>query len=189
MFLHIGTQVVTIDTIISYAQSMGMDLLEAKVFPSYTLSLVILGNLLGIVLIPKILSQTRVFQLCCTLGLLLSIGVVWSHVPVTLLGHRADSSIWFLVGLGLANSLVYGGIWPLAIRDLGRFTKTGSSMLIMALFGNAVVPLIYGYIADTASLRDAYFWILLPSYVYLIFYATYGHKITSWSKQTAIRHE
>lgn len=189
MFLHIGTQVVTIDTIISYAQSMGMDLLEAKVFPSYTLSLVILGNLLGIVLIPKILSQTRVFQICCTLGLLLSIGVVWSHVPVTLLGHQADSSIWFLVGLGLANSLVYGGIWPLAIRDLGRFTKTGSSMLIMALFGNAVVPLIYGYIADTASLRDAYFWILLPSYVYLIFYATYGYKITSWSKKTAIRHE
>ncbi len=180
MFLHIGTQVVTIDTIISYAQTMGMDLLEAKVFPSYTLSLVILGNLLGIVLIPKVISQTRIFQVCCTLGLLLSIGVVWAHMPVNILGHHSDISIWFLVGIGLANSLVYGSIWPLAIRGLGRFTKTGSSMLIMALFGNAVVPLIYGHIADVASLREAYFWILLPGFAFLVFYAFWGHKITSW---------
>ena len=72
MFLHIGTQVVTIDTIISYAQTMGMDPLEAKTFPSYTLSLVILGNVLGVLLIPKIISQTRVFQICCTLGFLLA---------------------------------------------------------------------------------------------------------------------
>ena len=181
MFLHIGTQVVTIDTIISYAQTMGMDLLEAKTFPSYTLSLVILGNVLGVLLIPKIISQTRVFQICCTLGFLLSLGVVWGNTQVDFLGHHANISIWFLVGIGLANSLVYGGIWPLAIRGLGRFTKTGSSMLIMALFGNAVVPLIYGYIADTASLRIAYFWILLPGFAYLMFYAFCGYRITSWS--------
>ena len=181
LFLHVGTQVVAIDTIISYAQTMGMDLLEAKTFPSYTLSLVILGNVLGVLLIPKIISQTRVFQICCTLGFLLSLGVVWGNTQVDFLGHHANISIWFLVGIGLANSLVYGGIWPLAIRGLGRFTKTGSSMLIMALFGNAVVPLIYGYIADTASLRIAYFWILLPGFAYLMFYAFCGYRITSWS--------
>lgn len=181
MFLHIGTQVVTIDTIISYAQTMGMSIIEAKAFPSYTLSLVIFGNLLGIVLIPKIVSQTRVFQICCSLGFLLSLGVIWGHGQVNIFGHSSDISIWFLVGIGLANSLIYAGIWPLAIRNLGRFTKTGSSMLIMALFGNAVVPLLYGWIADTASLRLAYFWILLPGFLFLIFYAFVGYKITSWS--------
>lgn len=107
--------------------------------------------------------------------------MVWGNTQVDFLGHHANISIWFLVGIGLANSLVYGGIWPLAIRGLGRFTKTGSSMLIMALFGNAVVPLIYGYIADTASLRIAYFWILLPGFAYLMFYAFCGYRITSWS--------
>ncbi|GHU99556.1 glucose/galactose MFS transporter [Bacteroidia bacterium] len=180
MFAHIGTQVVTIDTIISYAQTMNMSIIEAKVFPSYTLSLVILGNILGVILIPKIVSQTRVFQICCTLGLLLSVGVVWGNWGVTLLGHQSQASIWFLVGIGLANSLIYGGIWPLAIRGLGRFTKTGSSMLVMALFGNAVVPLIYGWIADNASLRQAYMWILLPGFLYLIFYAFVGHRIIRW---------
>ncbi len=183
MFMHIGTQVVTIDTIISYAQTMGISILEAKVFPSYTLSLVILGNILGILLIPKIVSQTRVFQICCTLGFALSIGVIWGNSQVTLLGHQANVSIWFLVLIGLANSLVYGGIWPLAIRNLGRFTKTGSSMLIMAFFANALVPLLYGWISDNSSLRDAYFWILLPGFAYLMFYAYSGYRITSWTKK------
>lgn len=186
MFLHIGTQVVTIDTIISYAQTMNMDLIEAKTFPSYTLALVIFGNLMGIVLIPKIVSQTHVFRFCCTLGFLLSIGVVWGNATVNFLGHEANISIWFLVGIGLANSLIYAGIWPLAIRNLGRFTKLGSSLLVMALFGNAVVPLFYGYLADTASLRVAYFWILLPSFAFLMFYAYYGYKITSWTKKQSI---
>ena len=122
---------------------------------------------------PKPFPLTRVFQICCTLRFLLSLGVVWGNTQVDFLGHHANISIWFLVGIGLANSLVYGGIWPLAIRGLGRFTKPGSSMLIMALFGNAVVPLIYGYIAD--------FWILLPGFAYLMFYAFCGYRITSWS--------
>ncbi len=181
MFMHIGTQVVTIDTIISYAQSMGMSIIEAKAFPSYTLALVILGNVLGVALIPKVVSQTNVFRICCTLGLLLSLGVVLGRGEVDIFGIASDVSIWFLVGIGLANSLIYGGIWPLAIRNLGRFTKTGSSMLIMALFANALVPLIYGWIADTASLRQAYMWILLPGFAYLVFYAFAGHRLTSWS--------
>jgi len=184
MFLHIGTQVVTIDTIISYAQTMGMDLLEAKVFPSYTLALVIFGNVLGIFLIPRIVSQMHIFQACCILGFLLSFGVIWGNIDVLFLGHQANISIWFLVGIGLANSLIYAGIWPLAIHDLGRFTKLGSSMLIMALFGNAIVPLIFGHLADTGSLRMAYFWILLPSFAFLIFYAFHGHKINNWSKRS-----
>jgi fucose permease len=115
------------------------------------------------------------------LGLLLSFGVVLGRGEVNVFGIGSDISIWFLVSIGLANSLIYGGIWPLAIRNLGRFTKTGSSMLIMALFANALVPLIYGRIADTVSLRQAYMWILLPGFAYLVFYAFAGYRLTSWS--------
>lgn len=181
MFLHISTQVVTIDTIISYAQSMGISIIDAKVFPSYTLALVILGNVLGILLIPRVVSQTRIFQICCVLGFVLSLGVVWGDFDVRFLGFDANISIWFLVGIGLANSLIYAGIWPLAIRNLGPFTKTGSSMLIMALFGNAVTPLIYGAITDASDPRIAYFWILLPGFAYLVWYSVWGHRIVSWS--------
>ncbi|MGF1926040.1 MAG: glucose/galactose MFS transporter, partial [Bacteroidia bacterium] len=59
------------------------------------------------------------------------------------------------------------------------FTKVGSSTLIMALSGSAIFPLIYGHVADLYNVRSAY-WILFPCYVYLMFYAFYGHLITQW---------
>ena len=180
MFLHVGTQVIAIDTIIGYANSMYMDLLEAKVFPSYTLTATICGYIMGITLIPKYLSQKRAFQICCTLGLIFSLGVVLSNMQVSFLGHDANFSIWFLVLLGFPNSLIYAGIWPLSIRGLGRFTKIGSSLLIMGLCGNAILPLIYGHFADLFSVKQAY-WVLIPCYLYLMFFSLYGHKIESWS--------
>lgn len=180
MFLHVGTQVIAIDTIIGYANSMHMDLLEAKVFPSYTLTATICGYIMGIILIPKYLSQKRAFQICCTLGLIFSLGVVLSNMQVSFWGHDASLSIWFLVLLGFPNSLIYAGIWPLSIRGLGRFTKIGSSLLIMGLCGNAILPLIYGQFADMFSVKQAY-WVLIPCYLYLMFFSLYGHKIESWS--------
>ena len=186
MFLHISTQVVTVDTIVSYAGSFGINMMDAKVFPSFTFALVILGNILGAVLIPKVISQTRMFQVCCILGLVLSVGVISGTRIVSFMGMDAGLSIWFLVGLGLANSLIYAGIWPLAIRNLGRFTKTGSSMLVMALFGNAVTPLLYGAIVDHATPRIAYLCILVPGFLYLTWYSLHGYKITSWTKRQRI---
>ncbi|WP_443895802.1 MULTISPECIES: sugar MFS transporter [Parabacteroides] len=180
MFLHVGTQVIAIDTIIGYANSMHMDLLEAKVFPSYTLTATICGYIMGIILIPKYLSQKRAFQICCTLGLIFSLGVVLSNMQVSFWGHDANLSIWFLVLLGFPNSLIYAGIWPLSIRGLGRFTKIGSSLLIMGLCGNAILPLIYGHFADLFYVKQAY-WVLIPCYLYLMFFSLYGHKIESWS--------
>lgn len=180
LFLHVGTQVIAIDTIIGYAGTMGLDLLEAKAFPSYTLAATIIGYILGIALIPKFISQTNALRICCILGLLLSLGVIFADVGVTILGHQTNLSIWFLCALGLPNSLVYAGIWPLSIKGLGRFTKTGSSLLIMGLCGNAIMPVLYGYLADMFDVRTAY-WILIPCYIYLIFFAVHGHKVNAWS--------
>ena len=182
LFLHVGTQVVAIDTVISYAGSMGMDLFEAKTFPSYTLTATIIGYMAGIFLIPRFISQTRALQVCCALGLIFSVAIVLINKEVIILGHVSNLSIWFLCALGLPNSLIYAGIWPLSIHGLGRFTKIGSSLLIMGLSGNAIMPVLYGYYADLWNLQNAY-WILIPCYVYLIFFAFYGYKIRSWTLQ------
>lgn len=182
LFLHVGTQVIAIDTIINYAGSMGINLLEAKAFPSYTLTATIVGYILGILLIPKFVSQTNALRFCCILGLFLSLGVIFADYNLTLLGHQANLSIWFLCALGLPNSLVYAGIWPLSIHGLGRFTKIGSSLLIMGLCGNAIMPVLYGYFADLYNVRLAY-WVLIPCYIYLIFFAVYGHKINTWTRK------
>lgn len=181
IFFHVGTQVIAIDTIINYANSMGIDLLEAKVFPSYTLACTMIGYVLGILIIPKYVSQTKALIICTILGLLLSFRVVFADFNVTLFGHQANISIFLLCALGFPNALIYAGIWPLSIHGLGKFTKTGSSLLIMGLCGNAILPLIYGYFAEVYDLRIGY-WILIPCFLYLIFFATKGHKINSWKR-------
>jgi fucose permease len=179
IFIHVGTQIIAIDTIINYAGSMNVQLLEAKSFPSYTLTATIVGYLIGIAGIPKLFSQVTALRVCTTLGLVLSLLIIFARGNVEFLGHKVDISIWFLVLLGLANSLVWASIWPLAIDGLGRFTKLGASVMIMGLCGNAIMPLVYGYFADLYSLRSAY-WVLVPCYFYLIYYAVYGHKIRKW---------
>lgn len=180
IFLHVGTQVIAIDTIIGYANSMNIDLLEAKVFPSYTLAVTILGYIIGIVAIPKFISQVNTFRFCASFGAVLTVLILVASGQINFLGHQADVSIWFVVLLGLANSLVWAGIWPLALDGLGRFTKLGASVMIMGLCGNAIMPLFYGYVADLYDVRHAYA-VLLPCYFYLIFYAFYGHRLRSWN--------
>ena len=179
IFTHVGTQVIAIDTIISYADSMGIGLLEAKVFPSYTLFCTICGYLIGIVTIPRFISQVNALRICTVLGTIFTFMIIYGEGTVVFLGHTADISIWFIVLLGLANSLVWAGIWPLAIDELGRFTKLGASILIMMLCGNAIMPLVYGYFADLYDVRTAY-WVLIPCYLYLVFYAVHGHKVRRW---------
>jgi glucose/galactose transporter len=180
IFIHVGTQVIAIDSIIGYAQSMNIDLMEAKVFPSYTLFATICGYILGIICIPRFISQANVLRICTVLGALFTLGIVFARGEVSFLGHSADISIWFVVLLGLANSLVWAGIWPLALDGLGKFTKLGASIMIMGLCGNAILPLFYGHYADVYNVRTAY-WVLFPCYLYLIYYAAYGHRIRKWS--------
>lgn len=179
IFLHVGTQVIAIDTIIGYANSMQIPLMEAKIFPSYTLAATIFGYILGIICIPVYISQVNALRFCTLLGTILTVLIVFTKGQVHFLGHTTDISIWFVVLLGLANSLVWAGIWPLALDGLGKFTKIGASVMIMGLCGNAILPLVYGWMADRFDVRMAY-WVLLPCYLYLVFYAVYGHRIRRW---------
>ena len=182
LFAHVGTQVIAIDTIIGYANSMGMDLISAKKLPSYTLTATMIGYIIGILCIPRLISQTNSLRVCTITGLILSLCILFVPGQMMYNGHEISVSVWFIALLGLPNALIYAGIWPLAIRNLGRFTKTGASILVMALVGNAILPMIWGHYADTIGARAAY-WLLLPCFVYLVFYAVYGHKITSWTKK------
>lgn len=181
IFFHVGSQVIAVDSIVNYASGLGMPFLEAKVFPSYTLTATIVGYLLGITFIPKWLSQLHALRICTVLGAMLSALILVVRGDVGFLGHRTDISVWCIVLLGFANSMIWAGVWPLALDGLGRFLKTGASLLVMGLCGNAIMPLLYGYWADHYGLREAY-WVLLPCYAYLIFYAFYAYRLRSWRR-------
>jgi len=186
IFVHVGAQVISIDTIIGYAGSMGIQLFEARWFSSYTLTATMIGYILGVVCIPRFFSQLTALRFCAALGVALTLLIVFSSGEVRVFGHTADISIWFVVMLGFANSLIWAGLWAAALDGLGKFTKLGGSLMIMGLCGNAILPLIYGHFADTHSLRSAY-WVLLPCYLYLVYYAVYGFRIRRWSLTNATK--
>ncbi len=169
MFVYVGVEVIAGDTVISYALSLGMESGTATLFTTYTLVAMIVGYLVGIVVIPKYISQEKALAISAILGIVFGIGAIFTNGFVSAL----------LVSLlGLANALVFPAIWPLAIKGLGRFTKVGSSFLIMALAGGAILPLAYGYLADLINPRNAY-WVVIPCYMFILYYATKGHKIKS----------
>jgi glucose/galactose transporter len=179
IFLHVGTQTVAVDTIIGYADTMGIPLVAAQILPGCVLVGMIIGYLLGLALIPRYLSQVTALRLCTSLGVVATLGVLFAPGKLMLFGLNADVSLWCITLLGLSNSLTWAGIWPLALDGLGRFTKTGASLMIMGLCGNALIPLGYGWLADEYSARSGY-WILLPCYLYLTYYAVAGHKKRGW---------
>lgn len=186
IFFHVGAQVVAIDTIIGYARSFGMSLQEAKVFPSYTLFTTICGYLIGILMTPKYISQLNILRICAVLGFTLSFFVLVLNSNIELLGHHTNSSVWMLVIMGASNSMIWAGIWPLALDRLGDKLKLGASLLIMGLSGNAIIPLIYGLIADKYALQTGYI-VLIPCYLFLIFYAFKGYNLNTWSPQNSYR--
>ncbi|MBW3545674.1 MAG: sugar MFS transporter [Bacteroidetes bacterium] len=167
MFLYVGVEVIAGDTVIAYGSEQGIAFSTAKFFTTYTLIAMIVGYLVGIVTIPKYISQEKALRISAILGIGLGLGAIFSQGYI---------SVLFISLLGLSNALVFPAIWPLAIADLGRFTKIGSSFLIMALAGGALLPLAYGYLADLINPQQAY-WIVIPCYIFIWFYATTGYKI------------
>lgn len=167
LFLYVGVEVMAGDTVISYGKSEGIALATAKYFTTYTLIGMILGYIVGILCIPKYFTQQTALKVCAILGLVLSVAAIFTEGYV---------SVLFISLLGIANSLMWPAIWPLAIAGLGRFTKKGASLLIMAIAGGALIPLLYGYLADVINHRDAY-WIMVPCYIFIWYYAIAGHKV------------
>ena len=167
LFLYVGAEVIAGDTIISYGASQGIALSTAKFFTTCTLVAMIVGYVIGIVAIPKYISQDKALKISAILGVLFSVIAIFSSAYI---------SVLFIALLGLANSLMWPAIWPLAIADLGRFTKIGSSLLIMAIAGGAILPLIYGRLADVLSPQHAYL-ILIPAYLFIFYFAASGNKI------------
>lgn len=167
MFLYVGVEVMAGDTVISYGAYQGVPLATAKFFTSFTLLGMILGYLVGIVCIPKYLSQENAMKWFAALGVILTLVAIFTTSYV---------SVLFIALLGFANSMVYPAIWPLALNGVGRFTKMASSLLIMGIAGGAVIPLCYGALADIVNPQQAY-WIMVPCYVYIFYYATSGCKV------------
>ena len=171
LFFYVGVEVIAGDTIINYGISRGIAMDTAKAFTSYTMAMMILGYIIGIILIPKYMTQRFALQTSAILGILFAFGTIFTE---------GLTSVIFVALFGLANALVWPAVWPLALHNLGKFIKTGSALLIMAISGGAILPLVWGKLSDTIGPQQAY-WITIPAYLMILFYAVRGYKIKTWS--------
>lgn len=167
LFVYVGAEVLAGDSIISYGSSLHIPMATAKFFTACTMAAMTLGYIIGIICIPKFISQQKALVLSAVLGIILTAAALLA---------KGYSSVFCIALLGLANSLMWPAIWPLALADLGKFTKIGSSFLIMGIAGGAVIPLLYGKLADLFSTQSAYI-ILIPIYVFILYFALLGYKI------------
>ncbi|QHW00262.1 glucose/galactose MFS transporter [Spirosoma endbachense] len=170
LFCYVGAEVIAGDTIINYGRALGFANDEAKYFTTYTLYGLLGGYLLGIILIPRFISQQAALRFGALYSLVLTIATLLTS------GFRSVLCV-ALMGFGLAP--IWPAIWPLALNRLGRFTKTGSALLIMGISGGALLPLLHGYLTDVVSPKLAY-GLLLPLFGFILYYAIWGYKKTSW---------
>lgn len=172
IFLYVGAEVMAGDLITVYGNNLGFSADQSKFFTSFGLVGLLLGYGLSIVLIPKYVKQETWLYVSAVLGIVL-----------TLASYFASDSIAVacLAAMGFANAVMWPAIFPLGIKDLGRFTNVGSALLIMGIVGGALVPPFYGWLYEKSGLgldfRSAFLVVMLVSYTYILWFGLKGHTI------------
>lgn len=176
IFMYVGVEVMAGDVIGTYGRELGMGLDKTKYFTTFTLAAMLVGYVVGIIAIPKYLSQDMSLRICAILGILFTVCAFMTS------GYTA---VTFIALLGLANSLMWPAIFPLAIEKLGGFTKLGSAFLVMGIVGGGVLPQIFSRLYNPDSFiyiqgmdfRHAFLYCMVPGYIYILYYALAGHKV------------
>ncbi len=177
LFLYVGIETLPMASIIDFARATFGNVPNLEGYSKYVTIGLVLGYIFVVIAIPKFISQTKALVLFAVLGILSSLLLV--YLP-------ANFAFYALLLVSFSNSLMWPAIWPLAIADLGKFTKTGASLLVMGIVGGAVIPLIFGFMVDaikgsaekaTVNNYQSAYWILVPCYVFILYFALHGHKI------------
>lgn len=179
IFFYVGAEVVVGDSVILYGRYLNPDpafinifgydinILNPSYFTSYVMAGMIIGYFIGIALIPKIISQQKALKLFAISALLFTtLALISSGI----------ASLFFIALLGISNSVMWPAIWPLAIEKTGNKTPIISALLIMGIIGGAIMSPVFGQLADLMNMHLAYL-LLIPCYLFVLFYATIGHKI------------
>ena len=176
LFVYVGIETLPMASIIDFARATFGDVPNLEGYSKFVTLGLVAGYIFGVVAIPRFISQQKALVSFAILGILASLLLI--YLP-------ARFAFYALLLASFANSLMWPAIWPLAMKDLGKFTKAGASLLVMAIFGGAVVPLIFGVIVDAikttevalvANYQTAY-WIMVPCYLFILYFAVSGHKI------------
>ncbi|KAF1712131.1 glucose/galactose MFS transporter [Pseudoxanthomonas kalamensis DSM 18571] len=168
IFTYVGVEVMAGDAIGTYGRAFGLPLDQTKFFTSFTLIAMLVGYLVGLVVIPRFVSQERYLKWSAMLGVLLAVGAFLTHGYV---------SVGFVAALGFANAMMWPAIFPLAIKGLGRFTELGSAIMVMGIVGGAIIPRLFAVLKQHYDFQWVFLLLMVPCYLYILFFATRGHRV------------
>jgi FHS family L-fucose permease-like MFS transporter len=166
-FFYVGAQVGVASFVIRFAQhSMpGTPQKAAALYLKLHLLGFMVGRFSGAYLMkriaaPKLLSLFALSTVLCLL--------------IVLSGSGA-APLWAIVMIGFFHSIMFPTIFALSIKELGPYTKLGSSLLVASIIGGAVFPAMMGFISDHSSIRDA-FVVPLICQVYVVYFGVRGYR-------------
>ena len=183
IFLYVAVEVIAGDTIGTFALSLGVA--NYSVMTSYTMIFMVFGYILGILLIPKFITQQAALTLSAVLGIAITLCIllidaqsfmIANALLIPLGGANLPDVLLLIAFLGLANAIVWPAVFPLALSGLGKLTSTGSALSVMGIAGGAFGPVLWGLLSGFTSLQTGYS-VLLPCYLFILFYAVKGHKM------------
>ncbi|MCF8224246.1 MAG: MFS transporter [Bacteroidales bacterium] len=183
LFLYVGIETLPMASIIDFARASFGNADNLEGYSKFVTIGLVAGYLFGVAAIPRYISQTRALISFAVLGIIATILLVY-------LSPRF--AFYALLLASFSNSLMWPAIWPLAIKDLGRFTKIGSSLLVMGIVGGGVIPYIFGAIVDaargtaveaTVQHYQAGYWVMLPCYLFILYFAVHGNTIRVGAKK------
>ncbi|MDF2853343.1 MULTISPECIES: sugar MFS transporter [Sphingobacterium] len=170
IFFCVAVEVMAGDIIGVYARELKVDPFFTTYATAFTLSCMLIGYIIGIISIPRFVSQQMALRICTIIGITFTVISVFT---------TGTTSFIFVALLGIANSLMWPAIFPLGIKGLGKFTKTGSAIMIMGIAGGAIWPLIYGLLKDHLHIdfQHAFLYAMVPGYLYIMYFSIAGHKV------------
>lgn len=168
IFFYVGVEVISYDTFSGFGEHLGYKLETARTFASYTGYGLLVGYVLGILAIPSLISQQKALVYSCMLSIFLVFITMFSS------GTLAVASFALL---GFSNAIMWPAIWPLAIHNLGKFTKVGAALLIMGIIGGAILPPVYGALSAAIGNKQWGYALMIPAYMFILYFATGGYRV------------
>ncbi len=175
IFLYVGAEVSIGSFLVNYFSLPAIGNLSARVAAGYV-SFYWGGAMIGRFIGSAVLQKVRTGSALAVAALVACLLVVTSMLSI---GHIA---MWTILSVGIFNSIMFPSIFTLGIEGLGALTGKGSGLMVSAIVGGAVVPLIEAAFADRIGIQHAF---LLPvlCYLYIAYYGYYCARTQSASEQ------
>ncbi len=167
IFVYVGVEVMAGDAIGTYGHAFGLPLDQTKYFTSGTLVAMLAGYVVGLVVIPRFVSQARYLVFSAALGVVFTLAAYLT---------KGYASVACVAALGFANAMMWPAIFPLGIKGLGRHTETGSAILVMGIAGGAVIPQLFAVLKATHDFQLVFAGLMAPCYLYILFFGMFAAR-------------